>query len=150
MKPACLEQIISGGQTGADQAGLYAAEAVGIKTGGMMPARFRTQAGSNYALAARFGLLEHSSWKYPPRTEVNVAGSDGTIIFGNPFSPGCALTINLCKQYHRPYEVNLTASQLRAWVEEKGIKVLNVAGNREETNPGIFERTKAVIVEAFQ
>ena len=62
------EKVISGGQTGADQAGLIAAEKAGITTGGWMPKGFRTLDGPNPGLAARFGLREHPSEEYPPRT----------------------------------------------------------------------------------
>ena len=38
-----LDKVISGGQTGADQAGWRAARAVGIPTGGWMPLGFLTE-----------------------------------------------------------------------------------------------------------
>jgi hypothetical protein len=34
-------------------------------------------------------------------------------------------------------------------VETNGIRILNVAGNRESKNPGIHEQTKQLIVMAF-
>jgi hypothetical protein len=37
-----IERVISGGQTGADQAGWRAARAAGIPTGGFMPKGFLT------------------------------------------------------------------------------------------------------------
>jgi Circularly permutated YpsA SLOG family len=37
-----LKKIISGGQTGADQAGLRTAKRLGIETGGWMPQGWRT------------------------------------------------------------------------------------------------------------
>ena len=40
-----LERVISGGQTGADQAGWRAARAFGIPTGGAMPKGFLTEDG---------------------------------------------------------------------------------------------------------
>lgn len=40
-----LRWIISGGQTGADQGGLDAGKALGLKTGGLMPKGWRTEAG---------------------------------------------------------------------------------------------------------
>jgi len=41
-----LERVISGGQTGADQAGWRAARASGIPTGGAMPGGFLTEDGA--------------------------------------------------------------------------------------------------------
>ena len=43
--PMTLTTIISGGQTGADQAGLLAAQALGLQTGGWAPHGWRTDAG---------------------------------------------------------------------------------------------------------
>jgi hypothetical protein len=40
-----IERVISGGQTGADQAGWRAARAYGIPTGGWMPLGFLTETG---------------------------------------------------------------------------------------------------------
>jgi hypothetical protein len=39
-----LDRVVSGGQTGADQAGWRAARASGIATGGWMPEGFLTEA----------------------------------------------------------------------------------------------------------
>ena len=41
-----VTMVISGGQTGADQAGWRAAEACGIPTGGWMPRGFLTEEGT--------------------------------------------------------------------------------------------------------
>ncbi len=146
-----LTKIISGAQTGADQAGLAAAIDLGLDTGGCMPRGRRTNVGPlSIELFRRWRLKEHSSWAYPPRTEVNVMESDGTVVFGNLNSPGCVLTIKLCKKWNKPCIGNpVSPEALMAWVTEKKIQVLNVAGNREETNPGIFERVKQFIVLAF-
>ena len=40
-----IDRVISGGQTGADQAGWRAAKASGIPTGGWMPKGFLTEDG---------------------------------------------------------------------------------------------------------
>ena len=75
-----MERVISGGQTGADQAGLAAAKACGIPTGGWMPKGFLTTAGPAPELAAEFGLKEHSG-EYAERTGANVRDADATIRF---------------------------------------------------------------------
>ena len=105
-------------------------------------------------LMTRFHLQEHSSPAYPPRTEQNVIDSDGTVIFGNPDSPGCSLTLRLCKKHNKYWlimeEVAYEAKELRRWLDAYDIAVLNVAGNRERTNPGIYQRTYDTIVEALR
>lgn len=150
-----VQKIQSGGQTGADLAGLDAARFLGIPTGGIAPRGWRIclpdgSDGSNPQLAD-FGLVEHSSREYPPRTKLNAQTSDGTVWFGFDRSSGAILTINSARNALKPVIINPTPAELRAWVEAEKIAVLNVAGNRaSDHNPGIYEKTYDTIVEAFQ
>lgn len=148
------QKIISGGQEGADWAGLMAAIALGIPTGGTAPKGWRIckrdgTDGSNPSLAD-FGLVEHESREYPPRTIQNVLDSDGTVWFGFSGSPGGKLTINTTRRHRKPVIENPTPEQLREWVVTHKVCVLNVAGNRtSDFNPNIFEQTYSTIVQAF-
>ena len=81
-----LIQVISGGQTGADLGGLIAARAFSLRTGGWMPMGFLTLDGPQPDLAKLYGLQEHSSASYPPRTRRNVQQSDATIRFAQPLA----------------------------------------------------------------
>jgi hypothetical protein len=151
-----LEKIISGGQTGGDQGGLFAGRDLGIPTGGTAPAGWRTQAGSASWLAS-FGLVEHASNLYPPRTEDNVRNADGTIVFGDPNSPGCTLTRNLCIRHGKQFLIVLWKTgdpvpkpdTFRAWLRNNAIRTLNVAGNREESQPGIRKAVRDFLVNAL-
>jgi len=147
-----IRKIISGAQTGADQAGLCAAEALGLETGGTVPKGRRTCVGPlSDNVMLRWNLVEDASFAYPPRTERNVQDSDGTVIFGNLNSSGSKLTIKLCKKHLKPYITNpLSPEELRNWADVYKLQVLNVAGNREETNPGIFANVRDFIIEAFK
>ena len=71
-------RVISGGQTGADQAGLIVARRFGLPTGGWMPHGWKTATGPNPQLGQEFGLREHAG-DYAARTAANVRDSDGTI-----------------------------------------------------------------------
>lgn len=157
-----VTKIISGGQTGADHAALYAAEHLGIPTGGWIPQGFRTDADADPALAARFGLLEHSSSGYPPRTLTNVIASDATLIIGNIESSGCRLTRLYANQSQRPYyhlgwrpgykkqlACKHNLHKFRSWLRQHNVKVLNVAGNRESTSPGIFDAAYGFLIVAL-
>lgn len=145
-----IKKIISGGQTGADQGGLAAAVILGLKTGGTAPKGYRTQAGSAYWLK-KLGVVEHASPNYPPRTKQNILDSDGTLIFGDITSKGCALTQNICEDESKPYihipwkvgEVPTPSNkeEFTKWIKDHNISVLNVAGNREESQAGIFTAT---------
>jgi len=78
-----LDRVISGGQTGVDQAAWRAAKALGIPTGGSMTRAFQTEDGPRPEFAEMFGAVELGSVNYPARTRANVRDSDGTIWFGD-------------------------------------------------------------------
>ena len=151
-----LKRIVSGGQTGADEAGLQAAFDLGIPTGGTAPRDWRIclpdgSDGSDPELGTKFGLVEHDSYDYPPRTRQNVTDSDGTVWFGSDKSPGSLLTINTCINQSKPYIINPTAQQLADWAVENKISVLNVAGNRySKLNPDIITVTYNTVTEALK
>ena len=131
-------KIISGGQTGSDQAGLYAARDKGIKTGGYAPAKYMTLDGSNYKLK-EFGLIEMQGG-YRLRTYTNVLASDCTLRFAYDFkSSGEKCTLNAIKQSYKPYkDINLTfpitsdiIRDISEWIIENRFEVINIAGNTQ-------------------
>lgn len=149
-----LRRIISGGQAGADWAGLQAAKALGLEPGGTAPKGWRIclpdgSDGSNPDLAS-YGLVEHPSRAYPSRTRQNVKDADGTVWFGNEDSRGGKLTIKTCKELDKPCIINPSPNQFREWLIEREIKVLNVAGNRlSPLNPDIEQRVYDFLVYAI-
>lgn len=149
-----LKKIISGGQTGADFAGLRAGRKLRLETGGTAPKGWRVQhqdgsEETNQELA-EYGLKEHESREYPSRTRQNVRDSDGTVWFGYAKSPGAKITLGTATVEGKPVLVNPTATELKDWVAEHNIKVLNVAGNRlTNFNEGMIQRAYDTLVEAF-
>lgn len=144
-----IKKIISGGQTGGDRGGLEAGKKLGIETGGTAPKGYRTDIGKDYSLK-EFGLVEHESWKYPPRTIENIRNSDATIWFGNVNSPGAKLTIGTCKKLHKEVFINIeTPKMLRYLLDSYFIHILNVAGNREKSTPGIQKYVEDFLIETF-
>src|ERR1700732_1716178 len=73
-----LRKIISGGQTGADRAGLDFAIYAGLEHGGYVPRGRKAEDGR---IDARYNLVELSTSSYPARTRRNIAEGDGTVIF---------------------------------------------------------------------
>jgi hypothetical protein len=147
-------KIISGGQRGADRAGLDAARALGMETGGTAPKGWKVRLPSGEDVSepglAELGLIEARSPSYAARTRQNVRDSDGTVWFGYALAPGGRVTLGHCKKLGRPHLVNPTAAELAAWVAERGIRTLNVAGNRESAhNPDIYQITYETLVRAF-
>lgn len=142
------DKIISGGQTGADMGALLAGRDLGIKTGGWAPKGWLTEDGPRHELAL-YGLIQHSSPNYPPRTRMNISDSDGTVLFGDMESPGSRVAIGICKEDRVPYLLNPDVEELREWARLHEVQVLNVGGNRESKCPGIEGMVRKVIVEAF-
>jgi hypothetical protein len=154
-----LRRIISGGQTGADQAAWRAAEAVGLTTGGWMPCGFGTEDGPQPHLAARFGAVEHESAEPSARTVANVREADGTLVFADDHpSPGTALTIAACRAEGRPCRIVdpdrpidvADPGRVADWIIAEGIETLNVAGDRESQRPGLGAKVEAYLARLFR
>jgi len=151
-----LRKVISGGQNGVDQAGLRAAKLVGYETGGTAPKGYRTLDGPNLDLRDIFGLTEHWSEAYPPRTEANVKQSDGTIRIARKIdSSGERLTLRYVQKHGRPHfdiheDHPPTVERLVEWLANYNIETLNVAGNSEQTAPGIHDFALNFLLKAFR
>lgn len=151
-----LIKVISGGQTGADQASLVAATACGLSTGGAISRGFRTLEGPRPDLGDLYGLVEMPTSDYPPRTERNVVDSDATIRIATHWSsPGERLTLKLIKKHGKPYfDVNARTPcdyvTVVNWLQTVDPTVLNVAGNSEETSPGIHDFAVKFLISVFR
>jgi hypothetical protein len=148
-----LSRIVSGGQTGVDRAALDVALELGLPCGGWCPRGRRAEDGP---IPERFPLRETASASYPPRTARNVRDSDGTLILfrGRP-DRGTALTIRLAEHHDRPLLVLDLATRpepaaVRRWMEEHQVLVLNVAGPRESSQPGIGEEAACFLRAALE
>ena len=140
-------RIISGGQTGADQAALDAAIAMGVPHGGFVPRGRLTEAGP---LPERYALAEMPGRSYPKRTEQNVLTADGTAIFSHgPLRGGSRLTRDLAQRHGKPW-IHLDFAQVSTdraalavfdWVALHHIETLNVAGSRASEDRRIYPRT---------
>lgn len=166
-----LELVVSGGQTGADRAGLEAARIAGIPTGGWAPHGFLTTRGPDPSLAA-FGLREIElgtpTAMYIARTKRNVTDSDGTVVFQLHASPGTTKTVEFCRtgKWSGPatgpaYRPCLTISNLdnprtpnhiAEWIVAARIRRLNVAGHREGPDVGaeFATRVRDILVKTFE
>jgi hypothetical protein len=95
-----IERIVSGGQTGADQAALDIAIELEIPHGGWVPKGRKTERGT---LPAKYQLQEMPTNSYPKRTEQNVIDSDGTlIIVHGELSGGSEYTRKMAIKHNKP------------------------------------------------
>ena len=150
-----IEKIISGGQTGADQAGLDVAIKHGIPHGGAIPKGRLTEEG---VLPEKYNLQEMATKSYPKRNEKNVLDSDGTVIFTHgKLTGGSLLTQQKAMQHGKPVvhldidkvTVDEGVALLGAFIHENGIEVLNVAGSRGSKDPDIYGKVFQVIEKSL-
>jgi len=149
-------KIISGGQTGADRAGLDAAAALGLEYGGAVPRGRRTEDGR---LSSKYsGMRETNSAGYRQRTFENIRDADATLLFyrGN-ISGGTRLTEQLTGWIRRPCLLidlkNISeaaaAERIRRWLKKTRPKILNIAGSRESGSPGIYKKTYRILLSSL-
>lgn len=148
-----FEKIISGGQTGVDRAALDVALELGLPCGGWCPKGRRAEDG---VIPDSYPLEEASSPDYRVRTELNVQDSDGTLILTwGRIAGGTLLTLKLARRLHKPYfVVDLVhggePTSVREWGRAKKVRILNVAGPREEEAPGIHARASSFLREVLR
>lgn len=143
--------IISGGQTGADRAGLDVALALRMKHAGWCPKGRKTEDGP---LPPRYRLMETPTADYLVRTERNVVGSEATVVFTlGKLGRGSKRTVDLARKHGRPHlhlalgglDDGRAAVLLEKFLRSGGFRRLNVAGSRESKEPGIYKRVMAVM-----
>jgi hypothetical protein len=96
-----IRKIISGGQAGADRAGLDFAIETGLEHGGYVPTGRKAEDGR---IDDRYNLIELSTSSYLVRTRRNIEKSDGTVIFSleRVLSGGTKLTLELANKLGKP------------------------------------------------
>jgi hypothetical protein len=157
-----LRRIISGGQTGADRAGLDFAIEAGLEQGGFVPKGRKAEDGR---IDDHYRLVELPSASYSARTRRNVEAADGTVIFSLEIelAGGSELTLSHVIQSGKP-EMRISRAetqagkdaffrqvwQLRHFIERNEIEVLNVAGSRESEEPGVYAFTLRMLRQYWE
>jgi predicted Rossmann fold nucleotide-binding protein DprA/Smf involved in DNA uptake len=149
-----LEKIVSGGQTGADRAGLDAAMKAGLPVGGYCPKGRLAEDGT---VPEHYPLVEMTKGGYSARTELNVVESDGTVVFNiGKLTGGTRLTVECARKHNKPHIViqldvdKPDVTILAEWIDSNNIMVLNVAGPRESKTPGVHRLTCKYLEEFFK
>ncbi len=147
-----IRKIISGGQTGADRAALDAAIELGITCGGWCP---KGRASEQGPIPDQYPLIETPLADPAQRTEWNVRDSDATLIIAQgKLTGGAALTQRVARSLEKPCLVidpteATSAETARAWLNERMVRTLNVAGPRASTDSQIYELARQLLSKAL-
>lgn len=169
-----IGEIVSGGQSGADEGGIKAALKANLPVGGWYPRGGWREAGGRHVrdpeALERWCLTECPEPRdasdmadcYRQRTRYNVLDADAVIWFGDPRSRGGRLTLGLClrhpdKRGVTPNAVigspslrrDETAAWLRKLYDGRRDLSLMVAGNRESSAPGIAAWVETWLLDLF-
>lgn len=144
-------RIVSGGQTGADIAALDWAIANNVEHGGWCPKGRRSEDGP---IPSQYQLKETPQGNYLQRTEWNVRDSDATVIFTltNDLDGGSKQTARFAEKLHRPllhFRPGVHEKYLANFLVNNQVTILNVAGKRESSAPGIYQFTHEVLSRAL-
>lgn len=157
-----IRKIISGGQSGVDQAAIKAALDLGFEIGGWCPPGRVCDSG---LISPEFPLKETETERSQDapdvprslRTERNVRDADATLII-QPSAmepgPGSKWTIQCATNYRKPFlMVDPYAENalylIEAWLQKNHIQTLNVAGPSERQCPGIFRVSYPIMTKAL-
>ncbi len=146
--------IVSGGQTGADRAGLDFAIYNNIPHKGWCPKGRRAEDG---LIPSAYKLQETPSDEYDQRTEWNARDSDGTVIFtmAKELTGGSKKTAEFASKHGKPlFHLHLGSGWQKElllvnFVSQHEIHVLNVAGSRESKEPEVYRFALEILKEAF-
>ncbi|MFC3458170.1 putative molybdenum carrier protein [Massilia haematophila] len=143
--------LVSGGQTGADRAALDWAIEHGVRHGGWCPKGRKTEDG---VLPERYRLQETPAAAYLQRTEWNVRDSDATLVFtlDDRLDGGSKRTAAFADSLGKPWlhvRPGVHPKYVARFLARHAVQVLNVAGKRESSAPGIGELVRQVLSQAI-
>lgn len=152
-----INQIVSGGQTGADRAALDVAIAIGYDYGGWIPKGRLAEDGKIPITYS--SLKECDSESLEVRTELNVRDSDATLILSNgQLKGGSAFTRKIAVSSGKPFKhldlnehsVEEAVSNIKEWIGTISGSVLNIAGPRHSEGHQINSQVKVVLFKVLK
>jgi hypothetical protein len=143
--------IISGGQSGADRAGLDWAIAHGIAHGGWCPKGRRCEDGP---LASHYQLKETPLSNYLQRTEWNVRDSDATLIFtsSEKLDGGSKRTADFAEKLGKPFlhmRPGVHPKYIARFLARNSVARLNIAGKSASSAPDIMKFVNETLTDVF-
>jgi hypothetical protein len=148
-------KILSGGQTGVDRAALDYAIDNNIICGGWCP---KDRLAEDGVIPEKYPLTEASIKSYSWRTELNVRDSDATLVITSGLmSNGTELTKKMAEKMKKPLLIfdlegndNLKKEKFNNWLNENNVEIMNIAGPRESTSPGIYQKAYLLLQKLLQ
>lgn len=147
-----LEKVLSGGQTGVDRAALDVAIELGVAHGGWCPAGRDADDG---VIPDKYQLTETAEQDHTVRTENNVKDADGTLmIYRGELHGGTAYAIEMAKHLNKPVlalnlDQDIDVEEVFDWVQSNNIRIINIGGQRETKNPGIYFQSRKILSKLF-
>ena len=147
-----LEKVLSGGQTGVDRAALDVAIEMGVAHGGWCPAGRDADDG---VIPDKYQLTETAEQDHTVRTENNVKDADGTLmIYRGELHGGTAYAIEMAKHLNKPVlalnlDQDIDVEEVFDWVQSNNIRIINIGGQRETKNPGIYFQSRKILSKLF-
>jgi hypothetical protein len=150
-----LSKIISGGQTGVEQAAHDVAIDMDIPLGGWITKGRKNEDGP---LPPKYPLQEIPLEGDAVRREQNVIDSDGTLLITRGKLAGAtALTRDLAEKHNRPWlhvdlektSVFYAVAEVVYWAYQQNIDVLNVAGPDASMSPDIYKDVVKLLKAIF-
>jgi hypothetical protein len=158
-----LAKVISGGQTGVDQAALRAARASGLTCGGWCPPGRESEGGTIPADLPLTETPRDRSRDAPDlprslRTEWNVRDSDATLVLrpeafagsdpGTDWAERCAARLGRPVLVCHPEDED-AADRIAEWIRALRIRTLHVAGPAESACPGMGALAEEALLRVF-
>lgn len=145
-------KVVSGGQSGADLAGLDWAIQNNVPHGGWCPKGRKSEDG---LIGEEYQLAETPESNYLQRTEWNVRDSDATLIFtlSEKLDGGSKKTAEFCTKLGKPYlhfRPGVHPKFIARFLARHQVKVLNVAGKRESSAPGVYRLTIDALTQSLK
>ncbi len=150
-----IKKIISGGQTGAEQAALDAAIQCHVPHGGWISKGRLTEAGR---LPNKYKLTEMPTDSDEKRTEQNVIDSDGTLVISHgKLSGGERFIRGKAEKHNKPYlhidldKINAfqAAHVVKKWASDNHIEILNVTGPGISNDKYIYQAAMRLLTTVF-
>lgn len=100
-------------------------------------------------------MEECTDSRYAMRTRLNIRDSDATLILKvGRVTPGTKLTISTARKTEKPYRIvdphkGYFIPKVVQWICEGDFEVVNVAGPRETSRPGIYKRSRQYLLDVW-